>query len=308
MPASPWTPLRRTVVLLALAAGLTGCGTTRVTDTSRTATEQLLISQAVDEAVSDIDFRILDGKKVFFDPQFVDKSVDGGYVVSSLRQQLLAHGALLQEDRAKATIVVEARAGSVGTDRQDVLIGVPQMTLPAVYPGVPSLIPEIPVAKKTNQRGVAKIAVFAFNRLTGRPVWQSGTVQTDADSRDTWVLGAGPFRRGTLGEGLDLGMVHVDIPMLAGRDEERIGGPWIMATQRAYWPDPPQARLGPPALVPVAATAPALIVPTAPAPSKTSTGADTTTPGMIVPGITPLPTACPQPLPAFSILWAPAAR
>jgi hypothetical protein len=273
------SPSRRTVVLLVLLAGLSGCGTTRVTDTSRTATEQLLISQAVDEAVSDIDFRVLDGKKVFFDPQFIDKSVDGGYVVSSLRQQLLAHGALLQEDRAKATVVVEARAGSVGTDRQDVLIGVPQMTLPAVYPGVPSMIPEIPFAKKTNQRGVAKIAVFAYNRLTGRPVWQSGTVLTDADSRDTWVLGAGPFRRGSLGEGLDLGVVHVDIPMLAGRDEENVTGPWITATQRAYWPEPPQARLGTPMILttatlpapaptaaPPAPTGPALIVPAPPAP------------------------------------------
>jgi hypothetical protein len=279
------TPPGRTAILLALIVGVSGCGTTRVTDTSRTATEQLLISQAVDEAVSDIDFRILDGKKVYFDPQFIDKSVDGGYVVSSLRQQLLAHGALLQEDRAKATVVVEARAGSIGTDRQDVLIGVPQMTLPAVYPGVPSMIPEIPVAKKTNQRGVAKIAVFAYNRLTGRPVWQSGTVLTDADSRDTWVLGAGPFRRGTLGEGLDLGVVHVDIPMLAGRDEEKVTGPWITATQRAYWPEPPQARLGTPMILTTATlSAPAptgttLVVPTPAAPPEGSPAPGMTTPG-----------------------------
>ena len=277
---------RRCALLFALVVGLTGCGTTRVTDSSRTATEQLLISQAVDEAVSDIDFRVLDGKKVFFDPQYVDKSVDAGYVVSSLRQQLLAHGALLQEDRAKATIVVEARAGSVGTDRQDVLIGVPQMALPAVYPGVPSMIPEIPVAKKTNQRGVAKIAVFAYNRMTGRPVWQSGTVMTDADSRDTWVLGAGPFRRGTLGEGVNLGMLNVDIPMLAGRDEEHIGGPWITATQRVYWPEPPQARLGTAVVVPVEATAPATIAPV------TTTPATAT--GITMPAVTaPLPVPFP---------------
>jgi hypothetical protein len=239
---------RRTACLLGLVLSTTlaGCGTTRVTDTTRTATEQLLVSQAVDDAITKIDFRLLEGKKVFFDPQFVEKSQDGGYVVSSIRQQLLAHGALLQEDRAKATIVVEARAGGIGTDRQDVLIGVPQMTLPAIYPGVPSLIPEIPVAKRTNQRGVAKIAVFAYNRLTGRSVWQSGTVETDATARDTWVVGAGPFRRGTLGESLDLAGMHLDIPMLAGRDEDENRTPWVSTTQPAYWPDPPQARLGPP--------------------------------------------------------------
>ena len=76
-------------------------------------------------------------------------------------------------------------------------------------------------------------------------------------------------RRASLGEGLDLGGVHVDIPMLAGRDEETMGGPWITATQRAYWPDPPQARLGTPLIMPVEATAPALVVPTPPAPAPT---------------------------------------
>ena len=37
---------------IALVCGVAGCGTTRVTDTSRTASEMLLVSQAVDEAVA----------------------------------------------------------------------------------------------------------------------------------------------------------------------------------------------------------------------------------------------------------------
>src|SRR5215471_20738167 len=69
-----------------------GCGTTRMTDTQRTATEQLLISNAVDQTVSQLDFRILAGKSVYLDPQYLDNVADRGYLVSSLRQQLLACG------------------------------------------------------------------------------------------------------------------------------------------------------------------------------------------------------------------------
>src|ERR687883_40332 len=101
-------PARRTIGVIMLAL-LAGCGTTRMTDTQRTATEQLLISNAVDQAVSQIDFRCLAGKPVFLDPQYLDGTVDRGYLVSSLRQQLLASGCLLQDERAKATYVVEAR-------------------------------------------------------------------------------------------------------------------------------------------------------------------------------------------------------
>src|SRR5205807_6610370 len=140
------------------------CGTTRMTDAQRTATDQLLISNAVDQAVSQLDLRWLAGKSVYFDPQYLDGTVDRGYVVSSLRQQLLASGCVLQDDRAKATYIVEARAGGVGTDRHSVLLGVPEMNVPSVLPGQPSHIPKIPFAEKTDQNGVAKVAVFAYNR------------------------------------------------------------------------------------------------------------------------------------------------
>src|SRR5262249_4607537 len=67
---------------LVAAVAAAGCGTTRVSDTQRTATEQLLVSNAVDQAVSQIDFRVLAGKPVYFDAQYLPASTDRGYVVS----------------------------------------------------------------------------------------------------------------------------------------------------------------------------------------------------------------------------------
>jgi len=191
-----------------------GCGTTRMSDTQRTATEQLLISNAVDVAVSQIDLRPLSGKPVFFDAQYLDGTVDKGYLVSSLRQSLLAHGCILQEERAKSTYVVEARSGAVGTDRHSLLVGVPQMTVPALVPGQPSQIPEIPFAKKTDEQGVAKIALFAYNRKTGQRLWQSGLVEATSDARDTWVAGLGPFRKGTIVQGTELAGEDIQLARL----------------------------------------------------------------------------------------------
>lgn len=182
-----------------LALLLVGCGTTKMTDSPRAATEMLLVSQAVDHAVAKIDFTPLAGQTVFLDTAALEKDVvDKGYLISLIRQQLLAHGALLQEERGRAVFVVELRAGAVGTDRHSVMVGTPAISLPAVVPGVPTAIPEIALMKKSDQRGVAKIGVFAYNRITGRAVWQSGTVESSSQLKDTWVFGAGPFTRGTL--------------------------------------------------------------------------------------------------------------
>ena len=203
------------LVLLALLAP--GCGTTRTSDTTRTATEQLLISHAIDATVSRLDFRMLAGKRVFLDPQYLDGVTDKGYLISSLRQHLLACGCLLQEERAKATYVVEARAGSIGTDRSDMLIGVPQMSVPSVMPGIPgAMIPEIALAKKSNRRAVAKIAVFAYNRISGEPICQSGIVEAVSRERDSWLCGAGPFQRGNLHRGTDFDDQRIIVPLLDG--------------------------------------------------------------------------------------------
>ena len=186
-------------LLLSLTLFL-GCGTTRMSDTLRTGTEQILLSAAIDRSISEMDFSELSEKDVYFDPQYLRGVSDEGYIVSSIRQRLLAEGVFLKSVRDDATYVVEARAGAVGTNRQDVLIGIPQTSLPtgALTAGVPSVIPEIPFAKKTHQKGVAKIAVFAYNQVTGQALWQSGATPITADAKDTWIFGTGPFQRGSI--------------------------------------------------------------------------------------------------------------
>jgi hypothetical protein len=230
------TPARnaRRLALAALLALAVGCGTTRQTDSARAATEQLLISNAVDQSISQLDFRPLTGKKVYFDPQYLDNTVDKGYVVSSMRQHLLATGCLLQEDRAKATYIVEARAGAVGTDRHGVLVGIPQMNVPALVPGQPSQIPEIPVVKKTDQKGVAKIAVFAYNRLTGERVWQSGVLESRSTSKDLWVLGAGPFQNGSIRSGTTFAGEKIVVPF-TGDGTQEPEPPTTPVTETAAW-------------------------------------------------------------------------
>src|SRR5262245_46923921 len=100
-------------VLLCLSAALAGCGTTRSTDTIRTATEQLLISDAIDHAVQTINFEPLRGQTVYLDDQRLADVVDRNYLVSTLRQHLLASGCQLRDKRDEAEFVVEARAGAV---------------------------------------------------------------------------------------------------------------------------------------------------------------------------------------------------
>jgi hypothetical protein len=230
-------------LFVALCLGLlpAGCGTTRMTDTSRTGTEQMLLSAAVDRAINQINIEPLEGKEVYFDAQYLRGIVDEGYVVSSLRQHLLANGCILKRDREEAAYVVEARAGAVGTNRQDVLLGIPSVNLPNMgMAGVPSAIPEIPFAKSTMQKGVAKIALFAFNQRTGQPIWQSGAFPVMATARDTWVLGTGPFQRGTIYDGTGFAGSRIMLPFSREKPSQVSFNPAIPVNGEAVFIERPE--------------------------------------------------------------------
>lgn len=195
----------RCAAVLILAALSIGCGTTQ----SRSATEQLLTSDAVDRSIARIDFRPLHGQKVFLDVDYVRNakgvgSVNPDYIISSLRQQLLAAGCLLQENKHLADFIVEPRVGALGLDGHDVIYGIPANNglnaASALVPTMPSLptIPELALAKRNDQRAASKIGVFAYHRVTREVVWQSGISESLSTARDSWLMGAGPFQTGTI--------------------------------------------------------------------------------------------------------------
>ncbi|MDZ7616563.1 MAG: DUF6655 family protein [Patescibacteria group bacterium] len=243
----------RLAILVICSAAALGCGTTKWTDTKRAATEQVLLSDAMDRAVSELDFRALAGKTVFLDSMYVKNATDWEYLISTMRQHMLASGCVLRDKKEDADYAVEVRAGAIGTDRHDLLYGVPATDIPSIVPvtGVPRAIPEMPFLKKTEQRGVARIAVFAYNTKTGRPVWQSGVIPVESSAKDLWVLGAGPFQRGTIYDGTRFAGDKLSIPLVdpaSGRDRlERFS-----VTDEAYFAEPVES---PPAEEQVAETA-----------------------------------------------------
>tara|TARA_R100001132_G_C3274791_1_gene97156 strand:+ start:4208 stop:5467 length:1260 start_codon:yes stop_codon:yes gene_type:complete len=213
-------------LLIGLLFLLSGCGKM----ISNSATEQLLTSDAVDQTISHLDFSTLSNKKVYFDTTYIKNIkgvgfVNGDYIISSLRQQIVAANCLMQEKQETADYVIEARVGTLATNGHEVNYGIPASsmlssaaTLMPAAPAIPT-IPEISLAKKNNQTAAAKISVFAYNQKTRERVWQSGVLQAKSTARDTWILGAGPFQRGTIyKDGAQFAGAKIEIPLGSGEE------------------------------------------------------------------------------------------
>jgi hypothetical protein len=207
--------------VVAVTTVVGGCGTVKTSGTPRTGTEQLLLTNAWDSALQRVDFRPLAGVPVYLDTTNVT-AVDQGWVVSSLRQAMLENGVLLRPKPEQAQWIVEARVGAFGTDDYNWLLGIPQTTVPPTLTGVPTgTIPEIPLVKKSSQQGVAKMALFAYDRANGQLVWRSGTMLATASAKDVYVGGFGPLQSGTIRDGTEFDGVRLPTFTAPGRRNRR---------------------------------------------------------------------------------------
>lgn len=189
-----------------------GCGTVNTTNTQRSATEQLLLTNAWDAALQKVDFRPLSGVPIFLDTTNIT-AVDQGWVVSSMRQAMLSQGVLLRPKAEQAQWVVEARVGAYGTDEYNLLVGIQQTTIPQTITGMPAgTIPEIPLIKKSRQQGLAKLAMFAYDRASGQLVWNSGTMLAVASAKDVHILGVGPIQSGSIRGRTEYEGIRLPIP------------------------------------------------------------------------------------------------
>jgi hypothetical protein len=199
------------------AISLSGCASIKKSDTSRTGLEQLLISSAADKALEKFDYRPIAGAKVFVDPQYLD-CVDKQYVMMRLHQHLLANQCTLVPKSEESDVVVEIASGGVGTDRNDLFVGIPEIPLP---PPSPIAVPKIAFYERNRSMGTAKLALVAYDTKTKQPVINSGYAMARADHRDWQVLGLGGQQSGSVQRELvaqtDEASSPLDIKQIAAR-------------------------------------------------------------------------------------------
>ena len=182
--------------VLPLAIGVivatTGCTHTSTSNTARTAKEQMLLSNAVDQSLDKVDFTPLYGQKVFVDDKYLE-CIDKSYVVGSLRHRVMRAGGALAAAADDADVVMEVRSGGVGTDSTEMYLGVPSLPLPA---GLQT--PEVRLTERKSQYGYSKLGLVLYESKTKTVLGDGGLSMAQSDDNNWFVLGMGPFQEGSL--------------------------------------------------------------------------------------------------------------
>ncbi len=171
---------------------LTGCTTAQTTNTARTATEQMLLSNAVDQSLDKIDFRPLHQQNVFLEEKYID-CVDKAYVLASIRHRILRSGGYLVDKADAADIVLEPRSGGVGTTTSSSFVGIPSFSLPGMV-----TVPEIKLFTRSQQAGYAKLGIAAYDPKTHESRGPGGVTVAQSNDNNYYFAGVGPWKTGSL--------------------------------------------------------------------------------------------------------------
>ena len=178
------------VLLLGSAAGCVN--KQRMTEPIRSVGEQLLLSNSIDRALSELDLEAigrLKGFKIYLSTVYL-QTLDQEYLIGSLRDLLLSSGVLVVDDIAQAEMIVEIRSGANSLDSAAVTAGIAEdQALPNPVTGAPVALPELAFFKKQNIVSLTKVALVAYHADSREHVFSSGTLLGGAYERHYQFLG-----------------------------------------------------------------------------------------------------------------------
>ncbi len=169
-----------------------GCGTFRETFPPRSATEQLLLSSAIDEALGRLPTYWMRGATIYLDDSRLD-AYDKPYLMQRLRDTVLAHGGRLTAERENADVVLEAASGALSIDKGSWLLGIPELPLPIPFAAETLKLPELRLFKLDSYAGKAKLLLTAVDPQDDTRYAELPLLVGRVQHRHWWLLLVGPF-------------------------------------------------------------------------------------------------------------------
>ena len=155
------------VALMGLLA--TACASTSETYPSRTATEQLLVARAADEAVEGLTVPVPKTSRIFVDDAYF-RAENAAYAVSAIRGALSEAGHALASNRADADVIFEIRAGALSIEQMRRVFGIPEVRVPINDSFNVVSVPELSIYSRRDRVGVAEFSGFLYDAKTGAPL------------------------------------------------------------------------------------------------------------------------------------------
>ena len=187
----PRLMLALTAIFLTLLT--VGCSAPFVTNTPRSAVEQMLMCTVIERGIGNVDFANYKGKKAFIDYAVLAPQVDKDFVKAYLELHLAKNGISVMKDEAAAEITIQPSCGILATDIDKILVGTPTLPIPIPEFSISIIIPEIPLFMHLTRSGYGRFFFTIKDSATYQPLETIAGSNAYAEYNN-WVILLIPFK------------------------------------------------------------------------------------------------------------------
>lgn len=173
---------------------LTSCSSPHITNTSRSAVEQLLLCATIERGISKADFSAFKNKIVKLDYSNLNPQVDKNLIMGYLEIHLSNFGIVISKsDSQKPDFIIQVTCGVLATDIDKALIGTPALPIPIPDTSVSVVIPEIPLYRRICRSAHGRFHFNVLDANTLKPVKTFKGINSKAQFID-WTIFMIPFK------------------------------------------------------------------------------------------------------------------
>lgn len=178
---------------IALMTLLSACSAPLLSNTPRTAVEQMITTAVIERSIQQFDAGLYSEKKFFLDYEYLAPQVDKPVVQGYLELHLANSKIVLTKTAEEADFILKTTCAVLGTDQDKFLLGTPTLPVPIPYGDITFAIPEIQIFMKFTRSAYGRFYFTVYDAKTHEPVETIAGLNARAEFID-WTVLLFPFR------------------------------------------------------------------------------------------------------------------
>lgn len=172
---------------------LTSCSSPFITNTSRSAVEQILICSTIEQGISKANFSKYKNKIIKLDYTNLAPQVDKNLIIAFTELHLSKFGIILSKsDKQTPDYIIYIACGVLATDIDKLLLGTPELPIPVPNTDISIVIPEIPFLRRICRSAYGR---FYFNIIDAKTLKPTENI-TNLNAKTSlinWTIFCIPF-------------------------------------------------------------------------------------------------------------------
>lgn len=168
------------------------CVDPNISNTGRTAVQEMLLDTAISNGVGQLDFEPYVGKKIYLELSKLNPQIYKEVLIAAIEKRLYEHECVVVSKPEEADYTMVFYCGTLATDNSKFIIGLPPLPIPVPQSSLEIVTPELPLFKRIMRRGYLRLHGYVLTPKEKKHFSSFPEINSRSDY-ENWIICLFPF-------------------------------------------------------------------------------------------------------------------